>query len=187
MEHRLLSARSCGRFRTVLDTMKNLRSFLLLLMCAVLAGCANLTTHQRAVLQAHNVAPPVYNKMMLGEPLSLPDIIELAHRAVPPGLVIDYLDTTETVYRLQAADVARLRKAGVSDEVINYMLSTAREYGPALYGGGFYPYGQLWYPYDPYFYGGPEIFIGGGYYGRWHGHHGGDWHGHGGGGFHHHH
>ena len=168
--------------------MKNLRSSLLLLAALLLAGCAELTTHQRAVLQEHNVAPSVYNKMMTGDPLSLPDIIELAHRDVPPGIVIDYLDRTEAVYRLQAADVARLRKAGVSDEVINYMLSTARTYGPELYGGGFYPYGPLWYPYGPYgyggYYGGPEIFIGGGYYGRWYGHRGGNWHG--GGGYHHH-
>lgn len=168
--------------------MKNPCRFLFLSAAALLiAGCATLTTHQRAVLQAHNVEPVVYNKMMRGEPLSLTDIVDLSHKAVPPGIIINYVDDTETVYRLKATDVVRLRKAGVSDDVINYMLSTARTYGPDLYGGGFYPYGPLWSPYDPYyFYGGPEIFIGGGYYGRWHGRHGGDWHGHDG-GYHHHH
>ncbi len=54
------------------------------------------------------------------------------------------------------ADVQHLRDQGVSQSVVDYMLQTARNYGP--------------YPYpDPYWYG-PPIFVGVGF-GFQHHHH----------------
>lgn len=156
--------------------MKSLRLLPLLLIPLFLAGCETINQQDRTVLRAHNVSPDVFDKMLYGDPLSLDDVIALSHRAVPPGLIIHYMDKTDTVYMLRKADVQRLRSAGVDEQVISYMLSTAPAYGPGgpvPYAGypGPYPY----YPYAPYpygYYGGPYYgygpgFFGGGYYGRW--------------------
>ena len=160
--------------------MKPLRFVLLVLLPILLASCATLTRQDRATLQQHGVAPSVYNRMMLGEELSLADIIELSQHGVPPKLIVNYLDSTGVVYRLQRRDVVRLRNAGVSESVISYLLSTFRGYGGGYYTGydgpfygGYRPYGP--YPYGPgyypgyYGYYGPE-FIVGGRFGR-----GGEW------------
>jgi len=172
--------------------MKPLRFLPLLLIALLLAGCETVSKQDQALLQAHNVPPDVYQKMVYGDPLSLNDIISLSQRAVPPSLIIHYMDKTDTVYILRKADVKRLSSAGVNEDVISYMLSTAPPYGPN--GGGpyvGYPYPGPVYPYGPYpygyydgIYGGPAIFVGG-YYGRW-GY--GSWGGRGGwGGWGHHH
>lgn len=165
--------------------MKRLCILSLLLIPIFFVGCQTVNQQDRAVLRAHNVSQDVYDKMLYGDPLTLDDIVELSHRAVPPGLIIHYVDETDTVYRLRKVDVKHLRAAGVDEQVISCMLFSARPYGQYA-GPGPYPYTGPYaypYPYDPYFYGafGPEIFIGG--YGGYGGH--GRW-GHGGWGHHHH-
>lgn len=143
--------------------MKRFCLLSLLFLGLFVAGCQTVSRQDQTILRAHNVSPDVYDKMRNGDPLSLDDIIELSHRAVPPGLIIRYIDDTDTVYRLRKVDVKHLRASGVSEDVISYMLSTGRPYGgPGFYVGGPYPYpGSYPYPYayDPYFYGayGPEI------------------------------
>jgi hypothetical protein len=166
--------------------MKSIRFLPLLLATLFLAGCGTLTQQDRTVLQSQGVSPDVYNKMLYGDPLSLSDVIELSQRAVPPGLITNYMDKVGTVYVLGKSDVKRLRAAGVNEVVIAYMLSTAPAYGPGGPPPYPYPYG---YPYGPYpygyygAYGGPVFFVGG--YGPWYRGRGGWGHGgwsHGGGG-----
>ena len=182
--------------------MKHFRFLPLLLISILVAGCETITQQDREVLRAHDVSRDVYDKMLYGDPLSLADVIQLSQRAVPPGLIIHYMDRIDMEYVLRKADVKQLRSAGVNEEVISYMLSTAPPYGPGgpvpyvgplPYGG--YPYGGLPfagpYPYGgltPYgYYGagyeGPLIFVGGGYgfrghrgWGRGGRDHGGDHH-----------
>ena len=152
--------------------MKRPRFFLLLIIPVFLAGCETINQQDRAVLRAHDVPPDIYDKMLYGDPLSLSDVIALSQRAVPPGLIIHYIDVTDTAYRLRKADVQHLRAAGVNEEVISYMLSTSAPYGPvAPYGPGYagpgpYPY----YPYDYYYggpYFGPVVVVGGGFHRGW--------------------
>lgn len=156
---------------------------LLIIPALLLAGCATVNRRDRAILREHGVSQDVYDKMTYGDPLSLEDVIELSHRDVPDGLIIHYMNETDAAYRLRKADVQHLRSAGVSEQVIAYMLSTAPPYGPGVYPGAYplypYPYG----PYPYYFYDGPylgPVFFGGwGWGGGWRGH-GGGWHGGGG-------
>jgi hypothetical protein len=159
--------------------MKRLLFLPLLLIPVLFTGCGTIGQQDRNVLRAHSVPPDVYDKMLYGDPLSLDDVIALSQRAVPAGLILHYMDETDTVYILRKADVKRLRSAGVAEPVIAYMLSTAPQYGPGGpvgYGGypGPYPYGP--YPYG--YYGGPYdgavVYVGG--YGRG-GWGGGGWHG----------
>lgn len=154
--------------------MKRFRFLPLLLIPVLLAGCETVSNQDRAVLQSHNVPDNVYQRMVYGDALSLDDVIALSQRDVPSGLIIHYMDKADTVYILRKADVKRLRSAGVTEEVISYMLSTAPSYGPGP-GGPYvgYPYPGPPYPYGPYpygyydgIYGGPVIFSGG-YYGHW--------------------
>ena len=162
----------------------NLRRLLLLcLLPILLAGCETVTPRDRSILQAHEVPGYIFNKMNDAEPLSLSDVMTLSACQVPSGLIIKYMDKSDSVYRLRKTDVDKLRSAGVDDQVISYMLSTAAPYGgggpyggpgayapPAPYGGYPYPY----YPYDYYYgpYAGPVVVVGGGYH-RWGG--GGGW------------
>jgi len=163
--------------------MKRARFLLLLLIPIFLAGCQTINQQDRTVLRAHNVPQDVFDRMLYGDPLSLDDVIALSQRGVPPGLIIHYMDETDTAYRLRKADVKHLRAAGVSEQVIAYMLSTSPPYGPVAYEGGYPPYPYPYYPYG-YYYGGPylgpALVYGGGYY-RWGR---GGW---GGGGYYHHH
>ncbi len=156
-----------------------------MLIPVLMAGCDTLTHQDRAILREHGVSADVYDQMLYGDPLSLDDVIALSKRSVPAGLIIHYMDETEIAYRLRKADVTRLREAGVNEEVISHMLSTACYYGPGVSVGSAYPYSYPYpygYPDEYYDYGYP--FLGAGFYdygygyggwggGRWG--HGGGW------------
>jgi hypothetical protein len=159
-----------------------LSRFLWLLLPLLFTACG-LSDQQKAdyaAVQRSGVSPATYDKMLHGDPLALVDIENLSRARVNDGVILRYLRDQGTIYTLNSGDVLRLRKAGVSQSIIDYMLQTARYYGS---GPGFspYPYGPY---YDPFWYGpyGPPF----GFYGGFgYGHH---WHGgyHGGGGYHHH-
>ena len=141
--------------------------FLMFLMVAGLlafSGCATLNPYDRGLLVQHHVSNSLYQRMLHGEPLALEDVIELSRRQLPAGFIIHYLSSTRSAYHLSSGDVARLRKAGVSKEVVDYLLDTPALYAPRPY---YYPY-PPYYPYDPYYYGGSSVIVGGGY---WHRHH----------------
>ncbi len=145
----------------------------LLLIPVLLAGCETINHQDREVLRAHDVPQGIYDKMLYGDPLSVEDIIALSQQAVPAGLIIHYIDETDTAYRLRKADVKQLRDSGVSEEVISYMLSTSAPDEPVVYRGAYpapaaYPY--PYYPYDYYYggsYGGPVVIVGGAYHRGW--------------------
>jgi hypothetical protein len=136
----------------------------------VFAGCASIDRNERKTLIAHSVAPAVYDRMTHGDVLSLSDIIELSQRQVPPALIIRYLQSTRAIYALDKPALARLNKAHVCQEVIDYLLGTPSLFGPRAYPGPFYvarpdyPYGY-YYPYYPYYYGPSSVVVVGG---RWH-------------------
>jgi len=119
--------------------------------CALaLGGCSSLDHHERSLLQEHGVGGPLFEKMQHGEPLELPDVIELSQRGLPPRFIVDYLHDTHFVYHLKPEDLRELRSAGVSREVIDYLQATPGMYAPRIgpYPDGPYPYGG--YPYGPY-------------------------------------
>jgi hypothetical protein len=133
-------------------------------VCALILGGCALDSRDRSFLMAHGVGGPLYQKMLHGEPLEIPDIIELSHHGLPPRFIIHYLEDTYFVYNLKTSDVIGLKKAGVSPEVIDYLLATPGLYAP--YRGPLYePYGPYDYSYD---YPGPPVyFYPGGHYHRW--------------------
>jgi hypothetical protein len=151
-----------------------LRLLLVLAAAALLSACG-LSDQQKAdyaAVQRAGVNPAIYDKMMHGDPLSIGDICSLQRSGVSDGIVIRYIRDQGTVYSLNANDYDRLKHAGVSSSVIDYMAQTGyRGYGPGPYGP--YPYGPYGpYPYGPYY--GPPVVVGfgfgggGGYYHHWH-------------------
>jgi hypothetical protein len=153
--------------------MKFSRLLGLFVVSLLLAACG-LTEQQKAdyaAVQRSGVSSATYDKMLHGDALSLSDIEGLARARVNNGIILRYIRDQGTIYTLNSNDVIALRRAGVDQSVIDYMLQTARLYATDPY---FYPYP---YGYDPFWYGpyGPPFgFYGGfGYY-----HHGG---------YHHHH
>jgi len=84
-------------------------------------------------------------------PLSLAEVISMTKAGLWDEDIIRRIDGTGTVFRLGADDVVRLRKEGVSDRVINYMMETYTRAAVAeqhrqdyhFYGG--YYYGPGWH------------------------------------------
>jgi hypothetical protein len=138
--------------------MKLLR--LLILLVPLFFTACGLSPQQKADyarVQTSGVSSAVYDKMVHGDDLSLYDIKALTRAHVSDGVILRYLRDQETVYFLNSDDVAGLRKAGVSQSIVDYMLQTPHMYGPEVYpaigvGVGYGPYwgGPYWGPPYPY-------------------------------------
>ena len=122
-------------------------------------------------VERSGVSPAIYDKMIHGDDLSLYDIKSLSRARVNDGVILRYLRDRQTVYILNSSDVEDLRKAGVSQSIVDYMLQTQRMYGPPAVIGIGVGYGPGWYgtygpygPYGPYFYPPPYF----GPYHHWH-------------------
>ena len=140
---------------------------LLVLLLPLLLTACGLSDQQKADyarVQSSGVSSAVYDKMVHGDDLSLYDIKALTRAHVSDGVILRYLRDHETVYFLNSDDVAGLRKAGVSQSIVDYMLQTPHMYGPDVYPviGVGVGYGPYWG--DPYWGGGG--YWGGGYR-RW--------------------
>jgi len=77
---------------------------------------------QEARLKAQ--APQTYDRAMQGTPLSLADVKALAKAGISEDVMINQIKNSHTVFHLTSADIIDLRDAGVSDKVVNYMIST---------------------------------------------------------------
>jgi len=140
-----------------------------LLLPLLLTACG-LSDQQKAdyaSVQRAGVSSAIYDKMVHGDALSLWDIKSLSRAGVSDAVIIRYLRDHGAVYYLTSDDVSGLRKAGVSQSVVDYMLQTSQAVGPYPYPAYPYwadPYGGP-YPPGPYW-GGPYFY--GGYYHHWH-------------------
>jgi len=111
--------------------MKLFRLFLLLVPLFLTAcGLSDQQKSDYAHVQSSGVSPAIYDKMVHGDDLSLYDIKSLSHAGVNDGIVLRYLRDHGTVYFLNSDDVASLRKAGVSQSIVDYMLRSSQNYGP---------------------------------------------------------
>ena len=127
---------------------------LLLTGCALTSRSVNYSEH----LAAYDVDAHVAEKMKARLPLELIDIRHLAEKRVPDSLLIGYLKQKRTVYQLNSDQVRMLADAGVSKEVIDYLLTTpaarpVRTY-PVYYWHGPPPFphlGGYWFPYGYYY------------------------------------
>ena len=70
-----------------------------------------------ATLSGNPVGPPP-------NPVTVKEIVEMSEAGLPPETIINNIQQSHTVYRIQASQLVQLKEMGVSDEVINYMQQT---------------------------------------------------------------
>lgn len=135
--------------------------FLVLIIPLLLTACG-LSDQQQAdyaVVKSSDVSSAIYDKMMHGDQLSLYDIKALSHARVKDAIIVRYMRDHESVYYLNSSDVEGLSQAGVSQSVIDYMLTTPQTYAPGapvpvsvgvVVGPGWYGPHPGWYGPRPY-------------------------------------
>lgn len=69
-------------------------------------------------------SPRTTRKIDRGEPLSTTDVKKMTKAGLSDDVIISQIDATRTVFHLSSADIIDLKKAGVSQRVINYMIQT---------------------------------------------------------------
>jgi hypothetical protein len=102
------------------------------LAATLFAGCATLSTSERQLLERHRVSATLSQKMAQLRPLTLAEIVELSARKVPPDFIIRYVDESLADYQLTTEEVLRLRRSGVNDGVIDFLLTTPQRAADAL-------------------------------------------------------
>jgi hypothetical protein len=100
-----------------------------LLSLPTLAQSAALAPDALALFDKPGVPEALHAKVEHGVPLTLPDVITLAHAEVSRGAIIDYLYSFGRHFRLTTADILELRRQGVSPDLIDYMTSPASHPG----------------------------------------------------------
>jgi hypothetical protein len=70
-----------------------------------------------AALSGNPVGPPP-------DPVTVKEVVEMTEAGLPPEIIINKIQQSHTVYRIQASQLVQLKEMGVSDEVINYMQQT---------------------------------------------------------------
>lgn len=102
----------------------------LLFLVLLISGCATNALHDQDMAKVVSCGTPTVTvaKMQHHLPLELSDIVALAKQKVPDDIVLRYLQFMRSSYTIYPKNVEELRAEGVSDVVINYLLST-----PSLY------------------------------------------------------
>lgn len=83
-----------------------------------------LDEHDRAVMAERS--PGTLNRIDNGEQLSIDDIEEMAQNGLSDTAIINQIKATGSVFYLSQPQVSDLKAHGVSNPVIDYMLSTGR-------------------------------------------------------------
>ena len=86
-----------------------------------LVGAA-LDAQDRKNVEEQN--PRTLRRVDRGEQLSVNDIIDLHKANISDDKIISLIDKTNSTYMLNTYQIDNLRKAGVSNRVINYMINT---------------------------------------------------------------
>jgi hypothetical protein len=92
----------------------------------LLAGCATDAAYEArlADLDAHGVTGLVREKVADEAALSGREIATLSRQGVSDTTIVGHVRASGATYTLTTAGVTQLRKAGVSDAVIDYLLAT---------------------------------------------------------------
>ena len=98
----------------------------------LLVGCASGPQGNPAVTAAassRGVAPGTVQKMSAARALDYQDISNLVSKGVPTNTIVAYLNSTRKVYDLPYAQLAALKSAGASAQLLNYLTETQGFYG----------------------------------------------------------
>jgi hypothetical protein len=101
-----------------------IRSTLILLVLGLtIAGarCGTVDDTDTNFLRSYGVAKPAYEKMSHHKSLSLDDIGALAQVGASDGFILDYLQTTHTIYKVSDDDLLRLWQSGLRGRSFRYL------------------------------------------------------------------
>ena len=87
----------------------------------------SMDQEQAAELRAQ--APQTYVRVQQEQPLTLSDIKALAAANVSDQVIISQIRNSHTVFHLSTSDIIDLHNAGVSENVINFMINTPNTVG----------------------------------------------------------
>lgn len=108
----------------------------LMLVCAVQVGDeaemllaksvkeSVLKETERKILESN--APGILNKFEQGLSPSIHDIKTLAKSGIPDEIILKHIKETRAVFRLSSEEIIDLKKSGVSQKVINFMIRTGQ-------------------------------------------------------------
>ena len=96
---------------------------------AVAGGLIGNSMDRQQQERLRQQAPQTYARVDQGQPLSVADVKALAAAGVGDNVIISQIRNSHTVYHLSAADIINLRNAGVSNQVIDFMINTPGTYG----------------------------------------------------------
>lgn len=104
---------------------KKLTTFILInfLTTALLASA--LDEADRSSLQKQS--PRTLKKIESGQQLSTDDIKKMAQAGLSDEVIIDQIHQTKSIFYMSSADIVDLKKAGVSQRVINHMIQTGNQ------------------------------------------------------------
>jgi len=74
-------------------------------------------------------APDTYRRVQMAQPLSLDDVKALAKIGFGPDVLIAQIRNSHTVYHLTANAIIDLKNSGVSEQVIDFMISSPGSIG----------------------------------------------------------
>ena len=69
-------------------------------------------------------APDTCHRIQMAQPLTLADVKVMAKLPVPPDVIITTVRNSRTVFHLTANNIIDLKNSGVSDQVIDFLIST---------------------------------------------------------------
>ena len=69
-------------------------------------------------------SPNTVKRINNNQKLDVNDVIALTQAGVSPDTIIKMIDNTKSSFNLTSAEVIKMKKAGVSEKVVNKMLST---------------------------------------------------------------
>ena len=106
----------------------------LLLMIIILSGCA-----------AHVGPTP---RVERPRTLTKEDVVNMATSDIGDDVIISQIKATGSRFMLSVSDIVELKEAGVSERVIEYMITTGQQCERETRQEARY----LWYPYWPHYY-----------------------------------
>jgi hypothetical protein len=112
--------------------MNLFRLFVPALAGFLLIGCASGPQGNPAVTSAassRGVDAGTVLKMSQARALDFQDISNLVSKGVPTNTIVGYLNSTRKVYDLSYAQLAGLKSAGASAQLLNYLTETQGFYG----------------------------------------------------------
>ena len=91
---------------------------------ALTGGAIGNSVDQEQAAELRAQAPQTYVRVQQGQPLTISDIKALAEAKVSDDVIISQIRNSHTVFHLSTSDIIELHNAGVSENVINFMINT---------------------------------------------------------------